>query len=226
MRGAALKLTLPDGEPHDLLMTSFPVSHARDARQFVEFALLASGDKATFPARLAEHFGQDETRRMLANLRQGMRGSTSLALERFWSRGAVLWAGAPVRFQLQPEASNTPAPTVLADTPDALHDEFASRLAAGPVRYRLALQRYVDEQKTPIEDGSVEWTEQDSPPIIVATIIIPQQESTDEAAVAEADQVERMSFNPWNAPAEFRPLGNLNRARKTVYGMSAARWRR
>src|SRR5436190_15829611 len=38
MRGAAVRLTVSDKETHDLLMTNFPVSHARDASQFVAFA--------------------------------------------------------------------------------------------------------------------------------------------------------------------------------------------
>ena len=31
-----------------------------------------------------------------------------------------------------------------------------------------------------------------------------------------------MAFNPWNTTDEFRPLGNLNRARKAVYDASSA----
>ena len=32
----------------------------------------------------------------------------------------------------------------------------------------------------------------------------------------------RLTFDPWNTTDEFRPLGNLNRARKAVYDASAA----
>src|SRR5262249_53868228 len=39
---------------------------------------------------------------------------------------------------------------------------------------------------------------------------------------AEARAIEEMAFNPWNTTDEFRPLGNLNRARKAVYDASAA----
>jgi catalase len=223
MRGVAIKCQVPGGGVHDLLMTNYPTSHARNARQFVDFALLASGDKSTFPARLVEHFGQDEAQRMIANLSQGIRASGSLAAERFWSRGAVLWAGRPVRFQLRPDEGAL-ATAEIHPAADALRDEFAERLANGPVRFRLALQRYVDEQLTPIEDGAVEWTEASSPPIEVATLVIPQQNILDAQGMARSGQVEDMVFNPWNAPDEFRPLGNLNRVRRIVYGMSAERW--
>lgn len=51
MRGIAVKIALADGKIHDLLMTNYPVSHARNANQFVEFATIASGDPATFKER-------------------------------------------------------------------------------------------------------------------------------------------------------------------------------
>ena len=35
--------------------------------------------------------------------------------------------------------------------------------------------------------------------------------------VAAAQVIDMMAFNPWNTTDEFRPLGNLNRARKKVY---------
>jgi hypothetical protein len=223
MRGAALRLRLAGGLPHDLLMTSFPVSLARNARQFVEFAVLASGDRDTLFTRLVEKFGAEEAQRMGANIRQGVRLCPSLALESFWSRGAVLWGHQPVRFQLRPhnalEGSN-----VLPEGPDALRTEFAERLALGPVRYRLALQRYIDEASTPIEDGAVEWTEEVSPPIEIATLVVPEQDLLGPAATAASGEVDEMTFNPWNAPPEFRPLGNINRARRTVYARSAAGW--
>lgn len=222
MRGAALRITTPQGAIHDLLMTSFPVSHARDARQFVEFAVIASGDRETLLARLVEKFGLEEAQRMGANVRQGVRLCASFALETFWSRGAVLWGDEPVRFQLRPGPDAAPAPK--GDGDDALAIEFAARLAAAPVRFRLALQRYVDERRTPIEDGAVEWIEDVSPPIEIATLEIPQQDLSSPEVRQQAAQMDGTAFNPWNAPEAFRPLGNLNRARGIVYQKSAARW--
>src|SRR5258708_25814064 len=51
LRGVALRVQVSPEEAHDLLMTNFPVSHARDARQFVEFA------KATARGRLSQLLG-------------------------------------------------------------------------------------------------------------------------------------------------------------------------
>ena len=35
-----------------------------------------------------------------------------------------------------------------------------------------------------------------------------------------ADFVETLSFDPWHAPEEFRPLGNMMRARNVAYRLS------
>jgi hypothetical protein len=223
MRGAALRLRLGEGRIHDLLMTSFPVSHARNARQFVEFAVIASGDRETLIARLVEKFGAEEAQRMGDNIRQGVRLCSSMAEESFWGRGAVLWGDQPVRFQLRPLL--VPAGTAhMQCGPDALRADLAERLARARVSYRFALQRYVDESSTPIEDGAVEWTEQASPPIPIATLVIPQQDLLGSDGIEHSALVDGMTFNPWNAPPEFRPLGNINRVRGVVYARSAEGW--
>lgn len=222
MRGAAIRLALPDGGIHDLLMTSYPVSHARDARQFVDFAEIAAGPRDTLVARMIDHFGEAEATRMLTNIARGVGPCASIALQGFWSRGAILWGAAPVRFALHPAPD---APAADPDLPDqSLEVELAGRLSAGEVRFRLVLQRYVDAQATPIEDAAVEWREDISAPVEIATVTIPAQDLFDEAGRAQAAHVDGLSFNPWNAPAAFRPLGNINRAREGVYRASAERW--
>lgn len=225
LRGAALKITLPNGAEHDLLMTSYPVSHARDATQFVKVAKIGAGPKPLVLPRMLAAFGPSETARILRNLRQANRPSASLALESYWSRGAVLWSHTgPVRFRLSPLSSPTPAPTPPLDSADSLQAEFAARLSNSPVRFALHIQKYVNDQLTPIEDGAVEWKESNSPWLSVATLAIPTQNILDPKGLATRHHIDTLAFNPWHAPAEFRPLGNLNRARRTVYAASAGEW--
>jgi hypothetical protein len=92
----------------------------------------------------------------------------------------------------------------------------------GPVG--LHLQKFVSEELTPIEDGAVEWKEHDSPFLRVAALTIPAQDLLDAKGQATRDKVDALAFNPWHAPAQFRPLGNLNRARRVVYPASARQW--
>jgi hypothetical protein len=226
LRGAALKVTLPGGAEHDLLMTSYPVSHARNADQFVEVAQIGAGPEDQVLPRMLAAFGQSETDRILGNLRQANRPSASLALESYWSRGAVLWGDVgPVRFRLSPlTASPPPAKAGATDEADGLQDDFAARLRTSPVQFGLHLQKFVSEELTPIEDGAVEWKEHDSPWLHVATLTIPAQDLLDTKGQATRDRVDTLAFNPWYAPVQFRPLGNLNRARRTVYPASARQW--
>jgi len=226
LRGAALKIALPGGGEHDLLMTSYPVSHARNADQFVAVARIGAGPRAEVQARLLAEFGPAEAARIADNLRHANRPSASLALESYWSRGAVLWGDAgPVRFRLSPLEAPPPAGDFTpSDAPDALEAEFARRLRDAPVRFALHLQKFVSEQLTPIEDGAIEWLERDSPWLPVATLTIPAQDILGEDGRAARDRVDGLAFNPWYAPDEFRPLGNLNRARRVVYPASAHQW--
>jgi catalase len=224
MRGAALRITVSATEAHDLLMTSYPVSHARNARQFVTFAEAVAGDKLLVLPRLLLAVGPFETIRMLRNVKNATGHPVrSLALETYWSRGAILWGQAgPVRYQLRPSPGAPGAPSVSQSDPDYLRHELAKRLERGDVGFELWVQRYVDATLTPIEDGSIEWTEGSSKPIKVATLTIPKQDiGADEARAAER-LVDQLAFNPWHTTEEFRPLGNLNRARKAVYGASSA----
>ncbi len=46
LRGMAVRVQVSPEESHDLLATNFPVSHARNARQFVEFLKATTGSPA------------------------------------------------------------------------------------------------------------------------------------------------------------------------------------
>lgn len=230
LRGAALRVEVGPEETHDLLMTSFPVSHARNAREFVAFAKAMAGAESR-PAqgfalfvKLPLAVGWSTAGRMRRNVIAGTRRTvSSLALETYWSRGSILWGGAgPVRYQLRPAPGAAPAPAGPPAGPDGLRRELAQRLGAGDVVFELCVQRYVDPRRTPVEDGAAEWSERDAPVVPVATLIVPRQDvHTAEARAAEA-RVDLLAFNPWHTAEGFRPLGNLNRARKLAYEASSA----
>lgn len=119
LRGVALRIQVsPAGgaaESHDLLMTNFPVSHARDAREFVEFAKATAGGRLAQllgVARLIRLFGLRETVRMLRNVLTARRQTvSSVATATYWSRGAVRWGPTlAVRYLLRPAPGTAPAP--------------------------------------------------------------------------------------------------------------------
>lgn len=224
MRGAAIRIHLEKGRWHDLLMTSYPVSHARSAWQFIRIAVIATGPKLLIVPRLFLTLGVSETLRVLDNFKSSRTPIESLAVQRFWSRSATLWGQAgPVRYSLIPDAVASGAEPDKTD-PEFLASEFGQRLSAGDVTYRLALQRFVSEARTPVEDGATEWLEWDSPFIDVAKVTIPSQDLGSVQGRSDKASVDATAFNPWNSPDPFRPLGNLNRARGRVYDSSAKGW--
>lgn len=227
LRGVALRVQVSPSESHDLLMTNFPVSHARDAREFVEFAKATAGGRLTRLLgilRLIRLFGLRETVRMLRNVMTARRHQvTSVATETYWSRGAVRWGPTlAVRYLLRPAPGTAPAPRPPVDDPNYLSTEAARRLAGSDIRFELCIQRYVDERSTPIENTAVEWTERVSPAEPVAVLTLARGDVSTADALAQAQIIEGTAFNPWNTTDEFRPLGNLNRARKEVYDAGSA----
>lgn len=219
MRGLALRLSLPQGGVHDLVLASLPVAVARNACQFFELTMAALHDPETPLARLAGRLGVREGRRVAACLKASFKLCPSLALQRFWSGGAYLWNDNPVRLHLRPLARDVRA-SGLARAGDALRYELAGRLATHDVRFRLALQRYVDEKRTPIEDAAVKWHQSVSRPIEIATLVVPKQDLLDGDAAAALAEVDALTFSPWNTPPCFRPLGSLNRLRRFAYPSS------
>src|SRR4029450_8249082 len=76
LRGVALRSFAAPPQQHALLMPNWPVSHARDARQFVGFAVATAGgrlSRAFGVVRLLLRFGPRETVRMLWNVWGGCR---------------------------------------------------------------------------------------------------------------------------------------------------------
>lgn len=225
LRGAALRVDTGAGV-QDLLMTNFPVPHARDAEQFIAFASAMAGNRIVGVIKLVFAVGPREAIRMLRNVSGGTKRPVhSLTEESFWSRGAALWGDAgPVRYFIRPansaavKESNTEVP----DNPNYLRNEIAQLVSEGDASWEFCVQRFVNEEITPVEDAASEWPEDRSAPIVVAVLTVPEQDVTTLEAQDKAVQIDGLAFNPWNTRPEFRPLGNLNRARKAVYAASAA----
>ena len=95
MRGIALRVQISDTESIDLLATNYPVSHARNARQFVEFATATAGGRISQLfgiARLVKAVGPCETVRMFRNVSAARKQPVaSVASQTYWSRGALTW---------------------------------------------------------------------------------------------------------------------------------------
>lgn len=104
--------------------------------------------------------------------------------------------------------------------PSAKNDlsaDIKTRLLAGDIQYEIFLQFFINENETPIEDGSKDWKTETSPLVSVATLTISNSFKKEISEPTFAEEVEKLAFDPWNAITEHKPLGNIMRARKAAY---------
>lgn len=97
--------------------------------------------------------------------------------------------------------------------PDYLREALRATLRKGDATMTFWIQPRTSDNLS-VEDSMTEWKEDDAPFHEVATIHIPQQEFD----TPEQNQfAENVSFTPWHALPEHRPLGVTNRLRKVIY---------
>jgi hypothetical protein len=143
----------------------------------------------------------------------------SLADRRFFSALPIQCGPYAVRFAFMPITA--PDGDVRTTGANLLAGDLASRLRKGPIEYAMELQFFVDEKRTPIEDGSVDWPVEIAPYVRVAKLTLSQQDAASEHGKRIAERIDRLSFDPWHALVEHRPLGMMMRSRKPTYFASS-----
>ncbi len=102
--------------------------------------------------------------------------------------------------------------------PDFLRKDLIAKLEQENACFEFAIQLQKPEKNMSIEDPTVEWKESESPFITLAKITIPAQTfDTPEQQMFCED----LSFAPWHALPEHRPIGQFNRMRRAVYPASS-----
>jgi hypothetical protein len=186
----------------------------RDADEFVWF-VAAARSPATLPLKAIGKLGLGGAITLIKKLLKSASVKiSSVATARYSSQLPIKWGPYAVRYTFDPVVAADPSAKPGASA-DYLGEELAARLAKGPVEYDFKVQFFQDEQRTPIEDGSVEWKEADAPFFTVGRLTLPQQ-----AVAKVAEQIETLSFDPWHALEDHRPLGGMMRARNAAYRMS------
>lgn len=180
--------------------------------EFVEFVVAAAGGGGSLLTFLFKRYGLwGGSARMLKLIKSMGKPFGGFATEQLFSAVPMACGPYAVRVRLLPSAANgTPTPVAKADW----GADFTSRLLKQSLQWELQLQPFISEETTPIEDASVNWA---SPYTTVARLTLPQQDATSAAGKALEQQVEESVFDPWQALAAHRPLGDVQRARKVVY---------
>jgi hypothetical protein len=213
-RGMAIKVLdvagenlTPGATTQDFVLNSHPVMMVGSTKEFLE--LLEANEAGGF--RRALYFlGHLKA----ARIAFASRANPTCHLDiPYWSTTPYQLGAGAVKYIARPaSAQRSPLPANLTAT--YLEEAMRSRLTREEATFDLLIQPQVDARRTPIEDASVEWREQDAPYVPVARIRIPVQSIDNAATRARCEEV---AFNPWHCLKEHRPLGSMNRARREIY---------
>ena len=214
-RGMAIKLMgveASDSGTQDFVMINHPVFFVRNAADYVEFQKsLSEGSlvKFFFPSlnpfnfRLHEYgIANDIMEKEVANPLN----------TRYWSTTPSLFGNTAMKFSSR--SCNATSPSVENSTPNFLRENMWKHLNQAAACFDFMVQIRKHPSKMPIEDPTVEWNEKESPFTPVARITIPPQEF---ASPKQEAFCENLAFTPWHTIPEHKPLGGINRVRKTVY---------
>ncbi len=220
IRGFAVKVLGVEGEStfggpassQDFLLIDRPTFGFSRPEPFFDLVFAASRGVPSVIWHLVKTHGLFGGLRMLGELTQDrFRG---FAHETFFSAAPIACGRHAARVRLVPTTVEGEGPAVRKDD---LSADVVERLAAGALEYRLQLQFFVDETRTPIEDAAVDWAESDAPYVDVARLTLPKQAPTGTEGTALADEIDALKFDPWSALMDHRPLGSIMRARKVAY---------
>jgi len=220
VRGMSIKISgvnganLTPGESHqDLILNSYPVMMVGATREFL--ALLRAVEAGGARAAL---FFLSRPRAAAVAFASRQHATSHLELP-YWSTTPYLFGtGRAVKYIARPSSTRTtPLPAPL--TSAYLAERLSTHLARDEAHFDFFVQFQTDSRKMPIEDASVEWRERDSPYRRVAHIRIPTQTVDGPSAAASCEE---LSFNPWHALSDHRPLGGFNRARRDIYRAMAS----
>lgn len=193
----------------DFVMINNPVFVVRNAADYVDFN--ASTNQLHFflpgwnPFRFRIH-------ELLAAMGITRRAVSNPLNVQYYTMTPYLMGDQACKFSWRP--MGTPSPFVDRSSVNFLHDNLVAALASGDAGFELCVQLRTDAASMPIEDPTIAWSEESSPYIPVAHLLIRKQLFETPKRIAFG---ENLSFTPWHGLEAHRPLGGINRARRLVY---------
>jgi len=224
VRGFALKLVGVPGQKliaglesevtQDFLFIDTQALPFRTPDEFMLFLRAAKDGPSKMLPRLISSFG---LRRALSIVWGAITKAKmkSYATHTFHTAAPIAFGKSAAKLALVPVPNDAPAPA--ASGADYLRQDLTARLKNGAVSWTLRAQLFVDEKTTPIEDASVPWS---GAWVDLATLTLPRQDPESARGREISELVSQLSFDPWHATEEHRPLGAIMRARGATYGKS------
>lgn len=197
----------------DFIMINHPVFFANDPHRYL--SLISDGNNDSTFKKLLIPFDLG-LKGMLIALNTGRKKITNPLQTRYWSMVPYqLGTGSDRQAVKYSARSCSAAADPMPDNPghDFLRDALRTTLQKGDACMEFLVQPRTSNSMA-VEDSMTEWKEAEAPFYKVAAIRIPQQtfDTADHNEVCE-----NLSFNPWHALPEHKPLGVTNRLRKVIY---------
>ncbi len=203
---------LEDATTQDFLAIRTPSTPVRNADEFIAL-VRAAQTPALLPLRLIGSLGFGRAIKIIRGALAGFKIPTApLAATTYYSALPISYGPYAVQYAFVPRD-----PLTVTHKGGELGDELIARLRDKPVIYDLGIRFYTDPVATPIEDASVEWH---TPLVTIATLTLPAQDATSPRGKKIIDTIEQLSFDPWHARTDLRPIGNMMRARNHAYRVS------
>lgn len=210
VRGIAVKVVgvpgkkiipgLEDAQTQDFLGILTSSVAFRTPAEFVGVVVAASGSPLLLLPRIIAALGF-RTFSTLPRLQAGLKMKVeSLAKATFFSALPIRWGKTAAKFSFEPRTSS--------GGPGG--DFGADLLARLPAEWDFRIQPFESEETTPIEDPTKDWS---TPWTTAGKLVIPKQDRSEKLDA----YVESLSFDPWHATADFKPLGAMMRARGVTY---------
>ncbi len=203
---------LGDASTQDFLLIDTPTIPFRSPDEFIAF-VCASAPPGGGIGKVFGEVGFFRTLGLLAGLAGAAKGRLRSVVDRtFYSVAATAFGPYAVRYAVVP-VHEAAAEDGASGEPDYLGARARARVARMPLEYELRVQFFTGAE-TPIEETSVAWP---GTPLPVARLRIEAQDAASPQGKRLHAFVESLSFDPWHALVEHRPLGAVMRARKPAY---------
>lgn len=219
-RGMAIKLLEVSGKnlsdenssTQDFIMINHPVFFANDPARYLSFMQDINSDKFLKKLHIPFALGAKGTWIALNS-----RNKISNPLQtRYWSRVPYQLGLGDHRQAVKYSARA--CSTIVSPIPARPNRDFLREALRTSLQESDACMEFLVQPRTStsmsVEDSMTEWKEDQAPFYKVATIHIPKQVfDTPE----QNKFCENLSFTPWHALVEHKPLGGINRMRKIIY---------
>lgn len=233
IKGEIVSADAQGGATQDFLMINHPVFFARNAKDFLRLEqVLVQADDSPLAASREALTGVDwnplnwHWRQMLSVAQTIGKLPAHPASNTYFSASPIRFGKHVAKYRAKPASDRQDSWLELvgqlgADA-NAMQLALEETLRTQELLFEFQVQLRTSEDTMPIEDPTIEWPESESPYRTVAHLLLPRQEI---ALLREQAEYQNLAFNVWHTIAAHRPLGGINRVRRSAYPVSSA-WRR